>query len=104
MKKRVLKKYLNRYINPVIGALPITSYGAFQVESDGEVKVRGRNHTIINGEVVPEGNRHNCCQDIKRNIRLSSEKAQQIIDKYGEVYLRMFEIRGNYVRMRLITE
>ncbi len=104
MKKRLIKKYMNRYINPIIKDLPKTEYGAFKVDVDGEVQVRGRNHSIINGEVVPEGNRHNRCQDMKRNIRLSGMKAQKIIDKYGEVYLRLFETRGNFVRLRLITE
>jgi hypothetical protein len=104
MKKRIIKKYINRYINPVIKDLPKTEYGAFQVDVEGNVQVRGKNHTIVNGEVKGEGFRHNMCQDILRNIRLTGLKAQEIIDKHGEVYLRLFEIRGNYARMRLITE
>lgn len=104
MKKRIIKKYMNRYINPIIKNLPTTTVGAFQVDDEGYVRIRGKNHTIINGEIVPEGCRHNRCQDIKRNIILSGRLAKEVVDIYGEVYLRMFEIRGNYVRMRLITE
>lgn len=104
MKRRFVRKYINRYINPVIKDLPATVYGAFLVDDEGDVKVRGKNHTIINGEVVPEGNRHNGCQDILRNIRLTGIKAKEIIDKYGDVHLRQCEVRGNFVRMRLITE
>lgn len=104
MKKRLVKKWIKRYISPVIKDLPTTTYGSFQVDEDGYTKVRGNNHSVINGEEVPEGCRHNGCQDMLRNLRLTGLKAQEIIDKYGEVHLRMFEMRGNYVRMRLITE
>lgn len=104
MKKRIIKKYVNRYITPVIKGLPTTEYGAFHIEENGKIKVIGKNHTIVNGEVKGEATMHNGCQDILRNIRLTGSKAKEIINEYKEVRLRTFQIRGNFVRMRLITE
>lgn len=110
MKKRIIKKYINRYIKPLIKDLPTTDRFCAEesrmVDGLEEVTIYSNNHTILNGIEKGEGDlcRSYYCQDVLRNIRLSALVAQQIISSHNHVYFRLFNISGNRVRFRLITE
>lgn len=106
MKKRLVKKWLSRYINPVIKDLPKTNEWC-AIESDGDKRtVYANNHTVINGKEVEEGGYwYTPVYSIRLEIKKTGEKLKEIVDKHKHVYHRIGpEIRGNTVRVRLITE
>lgn len=108
MKKRIIKKNINRFITPLVKGLPkVDTFGITVTTIVDGVEVEttfANNHTIVNGIEKQAGERILIRQDLIKNIRLTALKAQEIINSYNHVYFRLFEIRGNYVRMRLITE
>lgn len=111
MKRRVIKKNINRFITPFIRNLPKTEYGANKivVESAGFYEryvIADRSHMIKNGEVIPEGNRTSIkCHNVLTNIRRTGEVVKAIVAKYDHVLLRTGPtIHGNDIRIRLITE
>lgn len=111
MKRRVIKKNVNRFITPFIKGLPKTVYGSNSVVVDvvgyfeKSVAVN-KSHMIKNGEVVAEGCRPSIkCHDVLANIRRTGEVVQTIIAKHEHVLLRTGPtIHGNDIRIRLITE
>jgi len=109
MKKRIVKKYINRYITKVVKELPRVDTWAYQEIADDEdngvvTAVYANNHTIANGEYQAEGTRSNKCENLLKNIKLTGLKAREIINSHRHPHLRLFEIRGSQVRMRIITE
>lgn len=108
MKKRTVKKYVNRYIysqTKVLKSIDTFCQEEVKVVDGVEVvAVYANNHTIRNGEEKLAGEMSNKSQDLLKNIRLTGLKAKQIINSHKHVYFRLFEIRGNQVRMRIIME
>lgn len=108
MKKRITKKYINRYVMPIVDNLPGTSQYAQEEDEtiDGLLHriVYDKQHCIVNGWVIGQGERHKARHDLLRNIRETCDKACEIIESHKRVYFRSFQIRGNRVCMRLITE
>lgn len=116
-KRRVIKKWINRYITPEINNLPTTNYRGFEiknveVQEDGLFKIVivehvGENHTIVDGYKKREGdkaildsNKLACCKRTAQLIR-------QIKATHRHVYVRMkpgLELWNKSIYMRLITE
>jgi hypothetical protein len=118
VKRRVIKKWMNRYIIPEIKGLPIAKYRVFFVESETgkeihdeseinslKAQVINNAYKIIDGHIVPEGN----LVKRERNKRQAFERTAQIIREIKQnhryVFVRSYpEYRFGYLRIRLLTE
>lgn len=109
MKSRIVKKYVKRYIYSLTKGLKQTNtFVQEEVSAINGIEIvntYANNHTIRNGIVTAEGCKpFKTSQDLLNNIKLTGLKAKEIIDTHKHIYFRLFEIRGNQVRMRIITE
>lgn len=101
MKKRLAKKWINRYIKPVVGGLPSTMFGY----GDGQLI----NYTIVNGEIKPEACRAKRWDkmSLRKAIKATGQTALEVLEqnKGKSMYLRVLpEITGRNVYMRLIAD
>lgn len=109
MKKRIVKKYVNRYIKPLVKDLPkvdgFSIEKGFIVGGQEMITIYQNNHTIRNGKITTPGVAQKTSLDFRKNLIATAMKAQEIINTHEHVYFRLFEIRANHqVRLRLITE
>jgi hypothetical protein len=81
VKRRVIKKWINRYLNPLIEHLPKVTYW------DHSIYI---NVTLINGERVPEG----CTYEVEHNTKSAIRK--QLLGMQS--VLSEFKDRKIYVR------
>jgi len=109
MKRRVVKKLINRYITPQLKGLPETVSRSYEIRSTrngyGYTEVVDENHTIIDGNIVQEG-----CKAVRNSNKLSAIKktadiVREIINTHEHVYVRIKpEVWRGLIYMRLITE
>jgi len=107
MKKRLTKKWINRYINPLIENLPTTNMRGWEIDKeDGIIEwVEGLNHSIKRGYIMDEGNIVPYGGGMRQEIIRASENIKKIMSTYKHVYIRVKpETRNNRLYMRLITE
>lgn len=111
-KRRVVKKWINRYITPEIKDLPRTMERVNYIPhpsvplTDKHVQIIARNHTIINGHIFSEGGYRRYYQSNKlKSIKDTAIAIQYIKFRHTHVLLRE---RPNYrygrIRLRLITD
>lgn len=106
MNKRMIKKNVKRFILSQVSGLPKTQYSAYLItHEDGHGYVRDNNHSIKNGEVIPEGCAPQLrCNNLLLNIKRTGETVRRILDTYDCVHLRSgHTVYGNNIRIRLIT-
>lgn len=110
LKRRLIKKWINRYITPHIKGLPTTQEGAVEIkigEAAGYAIMQaiGRSQQIINGKPCGEGQRGFPCDNLRLNLGRTGNELKRIIATHEHVYLRFGpELRGNRTYIRLITE
>jgi len=110
MRKRdkQIKKWMKRYIYHEIKGLPIAESWCGVIEQNGWQVVVDHNHTICNGYPVGEGemipksafNRKNLLSGMK----LTAEAIKDVKARYNHVFFRLIRVRGDFIRLRLITE
>lgn len=106
MKRRVIKKWINRYITPLVKDMPQTRARFIELQSiDDENEchaVQGVNVIIANGEQVNEGQRYRRTKGLYNDIRNTAELARKIIPTLNNPFLRMTHAmkgRGFYLRI-----
>lgn len=108
MKKRLVKKWINRYITPLIKELSTTTFRGWEIKDDGygtEEVHSGINHSIKNGYEVPEGNIVPLGNGVRNNIIRTADVIKHIIETHDNVYVRSLPmVEGYRLIMRLITE
>lgn len=107
MKRRLVKKWIKRYITPHIKDLPTTTMRGWERDlGNGIIEpVRGRNHTIKNGFVTPEGNYPPNGKTGRHGIIRAGQAVQDIRSRHEVVYLRISPVvYGKRLYMRLITD
>ena len=113
-RDKQVKKWMKRFIYPVINGLPTTDCARHVHEShggymDGEpyaISIMvGTNHTVINGEVVPEGVRSAYRRrKLLTNMRATGDKVRQIVKDHKYPHFRNLWIERSSIRVRIITE
>ena len=107
MKQRLAKKWISRYITPYIKELKttISRTNIVDVGKFHETEI-SNNHTIINGDVVGEGEYYKPkSYNLRFNIMKTGEKSKEIVDTHEYTLLREKpRVEGKSVRMRLITD
>lgn len=117
MKKRLIKKWVNRYIKPLVKDLPHVKTFATNIyesgikewddEGPGEeiIVVCQRQHIIRNGYVTPEGTIAPRGNGMRNNIKRTGEVVETILRNHNHVLLRMGPgVKSGRVYLRLITE
>jgi hypothetical protein len=107
MKRRVIKKNVSRFITPLIKDLPRTVMRGWEVDNgDGTLTYfEGKNHSIRNGFVTPEGTITPNGGSIILSIKRTAESIKKIRSEYSQVFLRIGpEYNRGRIYMRLITE
>jgi len=107
MKRRLTKKWINRYITPLLSDLPMTIMCGWEVDKgDGEIwLVEGKNHSIKNGYIVDEGCIVPPSTGMRKDIIRASQNIRNILNSYKTVYIRLKPtVSVKMLRMRLITE
>lgn len=106
MKRRLVKKWIKRYINPFIKDLPNTdSYATKITTGYMKYEVCQRQHVIVNGFTKGEGERYRINAGIRTSIIQTGKLIEDIIDHHRYVLVRCDPIvRGKQLYTRLITE
>jgi uncharacterized protein YpiB (UPF0302 family) len=83
MKKRLVKKWINRYLKTLVEDLEYIRYVDYQ---------RFTNITLINGEVIPEGNTYNVEYSPKNAIVKQAKGIIKILNEYADkkIYVRVY--------------
>lgn len=81
VKRRVVKKWINRYLNPIVEQLPKLTYCDYST---------CMNITLINGEMVPEGCVHTIEHNAKSAIRKQLIGMQNVLSEFHDrkIYVR----------------
>lgn len=79
MKRRIIKKWINRYIAPMVKDLPRTN------TRNDRISI-----TIINGEIIPEGNTTQVEYNPKRAIEKQIQGLRKVLEanKGKKIYVR----------------
>lgn len=107
MKRRVIKKWIKRYITPYIKRLPRTVYWSNEIQvGENRIQVVNNNHMVINGVRVREGEYiPRRCKNLHLNIQQTGAAVKEIVNDHKFVFLRIApEVRGRDIYIRLITE
>lgn len=109
MKKRIVKKWLNRYITPLIEDLPKIATAAHRIDlGDGKFLIAERRYMFANGYPIYEGERAPLnakkCTNLLLNIKRTAQRIENVRNVHDHVFLRLIEVRGNAIRIRLTTD
>lgn len=107
MKRRLTKKWIKRYIRPLIINLPKTTMAGWEIDNGDNQReyFSGKNHSIKNGFLVDEGCKVPPSTGMRSDILRAAKNIQVILDNYHTVYIRIEPtVCQKKLRMRLITE
>ncbi|MCM3703809.1 hypothetical protein [Paenibacillus macerans] len=106
MKRRVIKKWVNRYINPLIKDLPRADCSVIELVNEKDSQLvhisKADNYIFVNGVGKREGEIGARSRGLLNDIRLTSESVKNIIGTLKNPHFRTFEVNrrcGVYIRL-----
>lgn len=107
MKRRVIKKWVNRFITPIVQDMPEIKGRYIEVYNpDDPMQLlhgyTGENTSIINGKRVGEAERASKTRGLFNDIKATAEELSRQIEGKPNLYHRLCEARtgyGMYVRV-----
>ena len=104
MKRRVIKKWINRYITPLVKDMPITQYRALELTNPNRPDQRhvivGTQIKCINGEFVREGQIGPKSKGMYNDIRNTSEALKRLTLENPHLRKMQYSKRyGFYIRI-----
>ncbi|MGX4584050.1 hypothetical protein [Paenibacillus chitinolyticus] len=92
MKKRLMKKWINRYLNPLIKDIP-------------EYPWLENGITVINGDIIPEGCRYKRGRPLS-NIKKTADTLKIIMQEHADVWLIYGPVANpsGQIKIKLKTE
>ncbi|MCF2718022.1 hypothetical protein LWE69_12680 [Paenibacillus sp. UKAQ_18] len=106
MKRRVMKKWINRYITPLIKDLPSTDSRTVEISlGNGLMMQISSNYTISNGYIKLESEMSRQEPDKLKAVKRTAEVIKKIKRNHKLVYVRKKpEVDRGRLYMRLITD
>lgn len=106
MKRRVIKKWVNRFITPIVQDMPKINYRCIELYNPVDPMQRysatGENIRIINGKRGNEGEGGPRTRGLFNDIKATAEELERQIEGKPNLYHRMSEahpVYGMYVRV-----
>lgn len=105
LKKRMVKKWINQYIKPMLSGLPSTAYRTNSIGlDDGSEIIVGTQHIYVNGYKTKEGELYRDA-NLFSSIQRTCKAIKELKEKYDFVFVRVYpEYKRSRLYVRLITE
>lgn len=105
MKRRLIKKWISRYLKPQLEGLPKIESYAVDIILGREVVYERESHVFIDGYGRGEGERARLGHTGWLNFKRQGEAIQRVKEAHQHVYVRIpHRTRGKHVYTRLVTE
>ncbi|KWX71610.1 hypothetical protein AMQ84_27190 [Paenibacillus riograndensis] len=106
MKRRVIKKWINRYITPLVKDMPQINCRCVELVNATNENERhavcGENFIFVNGGRTSEGMRYNRTKGLHNDIKNTAKMTKEIIPTLSNPFLRAMDTvngKGFYLRI-----